>query len=152
FVAKAYDLFIAEHSGSGLAIVTQKTYWDVGWEEIPLWVRRLGGHAVVKVPYSNAGQGVTTITSPRELEEFLASEQHYDKFVVQSLIGNYRWSSGGEGRRLYHVGTVPSRKGEIYVADLRVMVSSGPDGFRPLAIYGRRAREPLRDTLDEGAS
>ena len=47
---------------------------------------------------------------------------------------------------------MPDRQGRIYVADLRVTVCSGPDGFRPVAVYARRARKPLTATLDEGAS
>jgi hypothetical protein len=53
----------------------------------------MGGHAVVKVPYSNAGQGVYTITSPKELEDFMQLPNRYDKFIVQSLVGNASWSS-----------------------------------------------------------
>src|SRR5690606_24303347 len=45
--------------------------------------------------------------------------------------------------RLYHVGTVPNDKGEMYVADLRMMVGAGVDGFFPVAMYARRARRPL---------
>lgn len=150
--AKAYEFFNAELEGSGLAINTPETIWDVSRREIPLWVRKLGGHAVVKNPYSNAGQGVYTITSQSELDQFLESEQRYDRFIVQSLIGNYKWSSATKTGRLYHVGTIPNRSNKSYVADLRMMVSAGNDGFRPLAIYGRRAREPLSEELIEGVS
>ena len=59
--AKAYDLFNAELSEFGLQIVTPETIWDISKEEIPLWVQKLGGQAVIKIPYSNAGQGVFTI-------------------------------------------------------------------------------------------
>jgi hypothetical protein len=148
--AKAYDFYNAELAGSGLAIRTPETIRDVSLEEIPLWVRSFGGHAVVKVPYSNAGQGVYTITSAAELEAFMALEHPYEQFIVQSLIGNFRWSSRSATGQLYHVGTVPDRAGGIYVADLRMMVSAGADGFRPLAIYARRARLPLTDVLEPG--
>ena len=47
----------------------------------------MGGHAVVKVPYSNAGQGVYTITCPEELANFMAEDSRYDKYIVQSLVG-----------------------------------------------------------------
>ncbi len=146
--AKAYDLFNAENSSANLAIRTPQTVRDVHRDEIPLWVRSFGGKAVVKVPYSNAGQGVYTITSEAELDAMLEAEQHYERFIVQSLIGNYRWSSQTRQGRLYHVGTMPNRKGLIYVADLRVMVCAGPEGFHPLAIYARRAGRPLLDQLD----
>lgn len=148
--AKAYDFFNAELEAAGLRIRTPETIWDVSRQEIPLWVRRLGGIAVVKNPYSNAGQGVYTITNPGELDDFLHSEQHYDRFIVQSLIGNYGWSSRVGTGRLFHVGTQPNKQQRSYVFDLRVMVSAGDGGYRPLAIYARRAREPLADDL-EGA-
>lgn len=148
--AKAYDFYNAELTGTGLSIRTPRTYWDVAWHEIPLWVRRLGGHAVIKVPYSNAGQGVYTITTDAELEAFKDQPHRYDRFIVQSLIGNARWSSGAGPRRLYHVGTIPDRQGRSYVADLRVMVCAGPRGFCPLAIYARRARDPLTDEPPRG--
>ncbi|MCB9701505.1 MAG: hypothetical protein H6711_06420 [Myxococcales bacterium] len=150
--AKAYDLYNAELDGTGLQIRTPETIWDVTWDEIPLWIRRLGGHAVIKVPYSNAGQGVYTITSQAELDAFLAdAPRHYERYIVQSLIGNHKWSSRSSQGRLYHVGTIPNRKGEAYVADLRMMVSGGPEGFRPLVIYARRARTPLVDELVPGS-
>ena len=141
--AKAYDLLNAELAPTGLQIRVPETIWDVTHDEVPLWVARMGGVAVVKNPYSNAGQGVYTITSQEELDAFADSEQRYDRFIVQALVGNTSWSSRTRQGRLYHVGTVPNRKGHIYAADLRVMVGAGPDGFFPVAIYGRRARRPL---------
>lgn len=86
---------------------------------------KLGGFAVIKIPYSNAGQGVYTITSEKEMQEFEEAEKGncsggYQKFVVQSLIANYTWSSKDQGgNALYHVGTMPDKRGDIYVADLR---------------------------------
>jgi hypothetical protein len=145
--AKAYEFYNSELSPTGLQIRTPETNWDVGQAEVPLWVQQLGGLAVIKVPYANAGQGVYTITSQQELDDFLKIEQRYDRFIVQSLIGNYNWSSSGRSGRLFHVGTVPNKKGQSYVADLRVMVSGGPDGFRPLVVYARRARQPLLNSL-----
>ena len=61
--AKAYDLLSAELAPTGLVVRTPETIWDVALAEVPLWVQRMGGVAVVKVPYSNAGQGVYTIAS-----------------------------------------------------------------------------------------
>jgi hypothetical protein len=145
--AKAYDLLNGELSGTGLQIRVPETIKDVTLGEIPMLVRQFGGHAVIKIPYSNAGQGVFTITSAAELEEFLSLEHTYDKFVVQSLVGNYHWSSRGSEGRFYHVGTVPNKKGEIFVADLRMMIASSPTGYRPIAVYGRRAAAPLTDDL-----
>jgi hypothetical protein len=48
------------------------------------------------------------------------------------------------------VGTVPNRRGNIYVSDLRFMVGAAPDGFFPVAIYARRARKPLAKQLQNG--
>ncbi|KAJ7569547.1 hypothetical protein O6H91_01G083200 [Diphasiastrum complanatum] len=148
--AKAYDLHNAEMVSTGLAIHTPDTIWDVAKPEVPLWVRRMGGLAVVKVPYANAGQGVWTITHEGELKEFMDIEHRYDRFIVQALIGNNGWSSVGHGGRLYHVGTIPNLKGNIYAADLRLMVGSSPEGFFPVAIYARRARLPLAEKLEAG--
>ncbi len=149
---KAYEIYNAEIEASGLQIRTPQTIGDVSKQEVPLWVRRFGGQAVVKIPYSNAGQGVFTIVNERELDRFMELEQPYDRYVVQSLIGNYVWSSVERAGRFYHVGTIPDRRGDIYVADLRVMVCGGEQGFRPLAVYARRSRKPLPTRLDDSAS
>jgi len=147
--AKAYDMLNAKLAKQGLKIHVPETIWDAAKREVPLWINRMGGIGVVKNPYSNAGQGVYTITSKAELDAFMASDQHYDQFIVQALIGNSSWSSTSEPGALYHVGTVPDRKGDIYVADMRCMAVAGKDGFRPAAIYARRARKPLTPALDQ---
>ena len=72
--AKAYDFFNAEIEGHGLAIKTPETIWDVNKNEIPLWVRKMGGQAVVKIPYANAGQGVYTLVNQQELDAFMEEE------------------------------------------------------------------------------
>lgn len=149
--SKAYDLYNAARQDEGLKIHTPETIWDVSKEEVPIWVQRMGGVAVVKVPYSNAGQGVYTITSAEELEAFMASDQVYDHYIVQSLIGNARWSSQSQFGRLFHVGTMPDRKMNLYAADLRFMVGVSPSGFFPVAIYARRARKPLTTDLQHGS-
>lgn len=127
--AKAYDVHNATAlAGSGLSIHTPETLWNVPLGEVPLCVERLGGRAVVKVPYANAGQGVWTITRPEELEAFMAlsATHRYDAFIVQALIGNSGWSSrSAQGPQHYHVGTVPNAKGNIHAFDLRVMVGNG---------------------------
>jgi hypothetical protein len=146
--AKAYDFFNTELASSGLEILTPETIWDVNKAEIPLWVKKLGGQAVIKIPYSNAGQGVFTIVNEQELDAFMDMEFDYKRFIVQSLIGNYHWSSRGTKGKLYHVGTMPDKKKNSYVADLRLMVSSTQDGIRPLCVYGRRALNPLVDHMD----
>lgn len=148
--AKAYDFYNAELEGTGLHINTPETIWDVSKEEIPLWVKKMGGQAVVKVPYSNAGQGVYTIINQKELDDFMKVDFEYNQFIVQSLIGNYNWSSTTSKGKLFHVGTIPNNKAETYVADIRMMVSTSEDGIKPLCVYSRRAKEPLLDVIKEG--
>lgn len=148
--AKAYDFYNGELAEFGLKINTPETIRDVSKNEVPLWVKKMGGQAVVKVPYSNAGQGVYTIVTEEELEKFMDLEFEYDQFIVQSLIGNYNWSSTGSGGKLYHVGTIPDAKGNTFVADIRMMVSSTDKGIRPLCTYARRAEKPLVDDFIPG--
>ncbi len=148
--AKAYDLYNSELRSKGLRINMPETIWDISKDEIPLWVQKLGGHAVVKIPYSNAGQGVFTITNGHELDNFMKMDFDYNRFIVQSLIGNFNWSSRSSKGKFYQVGTIPNQKGETYVADLRLMVSSTENGIRPLCVYGRRAAQPLVDVLTAG--
>lgn len=148
--AKAYDLYNAELSGSGLSINTPETIWDISKNQVPIWVKKMGGHAVVKVPYSNAGQGVFTIVNQKELDAFMEMDFEYDQFIVQSLIGNYEWSSKGSKGKYYHVGTIPDKKGETYVNDLRMMISATEDGLKPLCVYSRRSKDPLVNKLEEG--
>jgi len=149
--AKAYDLYNAELDEYGLKIHIPETIWDISKAEIPLWIQKLGGHAVVKVPYTNAGQGVYTITNQKELADFMDLEMSYQRFIVQSLIGNYNWSSQSSEGKFYHVGMIPTSKGDTYVADIRMMVSSTAEGIKPLCIYSRRAAAPLAEELDEGS-
>ncbi|MEE2671725.1 MAG: hypothetical protein VYA54_08440 [Bdellovibrionota bacterium] len=144
---KAYEFYNSELAGSGLKINMPETIKDVSKVEIPLWVEKFGGKAVIKDPYSNAGQGVFTITSQEELDAFMENEYNYDQFIVQSLIGHYDWSSTGSQGRFFHVGTVPNKKNNIFIADLRMMVYSSPAGFMPCALYARRAKSPLSANL-----
>ncbi|SHH65145.1 hypothetical protein [Clostridium grantii] len=146
--AKAYELFNNELKENGLKITTPETILDVNFDEIPLWVQKFGGHAVIKNPYGNAGQGVYTITNEIELEEFMCTKQRYNQFIIQSLIGNFNWSTSGSEGKFYHVGTVPSKKNKIYVSDLRMMICSGEEGYRPVALYARRGREHLESIID----
>ncbi len=146
--AKAYDLYNAQLGDSGLQILTPETIWDVRKNQISLWLAKMGGQAVIKVPYANAGQGVFTIVHPQEFEAFLQQEFTYDLFIVQSLIGNYEWSSRTSKGTFYHVGTMPNSRQETFVADIRMMVNHTPRGMRPLSVYARMARAPLTDTLE----
>ncbi|HMQ08399.1 MAG TPA: hypothetical protein PKC30_13945 [Saprospiraceae bacterium] len=148
--AKAYELYNAEIESAGLKINIPETIWDVSQNEVPIWVKKMGGQAVVKVPYSNAGQGVFTIVSQRELNQFMEMDFEYDQFIVQSLIGNYHWSSTSSLGKLYHVGTIPNNKNQTYVADIRMMVGATEQGIRPICAYSRRAKEPLQDRINQG--
>jgi len=148
--AKAYDIFNAELQEYGLKINIPETIWDVSKNEIPIWVKKLGGQAVIKVPYSNAGQGVYTIVSEKELDVFMEMEFDYDLFIVQSLIGNSNWSSTTSAGKLYHVGMIPDGKNKTFIADIRMMVSSTENGIRPLCTYARRAEKPLVDHIESG--
>ena len=150
--AKAYDFYNAELESTGLMIRTPETIWDVAKDEVPLWVQRMGGIAVVKDPYSNAGQGIYTLTNARELEEFMQLEFRFDRFIVQSLVGNSGWSSQTKQGRFYHLGTLPDRHKGIYVADIRMMIGVEPEGAYPVAIYARRARKPMTAMLDDTVS
>lgn len=141
--AKAYDIFNAEIEPTGLSINTPKTIWDVNKNEIPLWVKRFGGKAVIKIPYSNAGQGVFPILTDEDLAQFMSQDFQYEKWIVQSLIGHYNWSSKHDDDVYYQVGTIPSKRGNSYVFDLRMMVHFTTNEFRPIALYSRKTEEPL---------
>lgn len=147
--ARAYEFFNAEMADSGLSVRTPDTIRNVTKNEIPLWVDSMGGHAVIKVPYSNAGQGVYTITNPEDLRAFMETDHYYDKFIVQSLVGNASWSSTSRDGKFYHVGTIPNKKNNTFVSDLRMMITGDSQGFRPVSIYGRRARKPLIKRLED---
>ena len=147
--ARAYDFYNAELDNTGLQVRTPETIRNIIKDEIPLYVDSMGGHAVIKVPYSNAGQGVYTITTPEELNKFLHTEQRYEKYIVQSLVGNATWSSTTRAGKFYHVGTIPNRKGQTFVSDLRMMITGSKGGFRPVAIYARRARKPLLKNIGD---
>ena len=147
---KAYDLYNAELEPHHLSIMTPETITDLSKEEIPLWIEKFGGFGVIKIPYGNCGQGIYTITNQSELDDFMASEDKgYDQYIVQSLIGNYNWSSTGRSGKLYHLGTIPNKKNQIFVSDLRFMICNSKKGFKPVAIYGRRAKKPLLDRINK---
>ncbi|KAJ3389420.1 hypothetical protein HDU84_008751 [Entophlyctis sp. JEL0112] len=147
--ARAYDFLNAELDGTGLSVRIPETIRNVTKGEIPLWLDSMGGHAVLKVPYSNAGQGVYTVTNKNELQAFMEAEHHYDKFIVQTLVGNASWSSTTRAGKFYHVGTIPNKKNHTFVSDLRMMVCANASGFKPVAIYARRARKPLLRYLED---
>lgn len=147
--AKAYQKFNDEHKIQGLTIQTPRTIWDVELKDIPKYYDEFENSLVVKNPYSNAGQGVWTITSQSELGNFLAIKHRYDRFIVQSLVGHARWIQNLKSKRLFHVGTVPDDHDQVYAFDLRFMIASSDNGFYPVALYARRAKSPLIENLDE---
>lgn len=151
--AKAYEVFNESYEASGLRVNIPQTIREVRKQDIPGWLEKMGGQAVVKVPYSNAGQGVFTILNQNELDAFMATNFPYDCYIVQSLIGHYHWGSTMEHEvgRLYHVGTIPTTTGKTYAADLRMMVSSTESGILPLCVYARRAKMPLEESITAGS-
>ena len=148
--AKGYEAFNNELEPSGLKIRTPETICDVTKKDIPHWVKKFGGQAVIKVPYSNAGQGVYTIVDKHELDAFMEVDFEYKRFIVQSLIGHYNWNSKSSNGRYYHLGTIPNAQGETHVFDLRMMICATPAGFKPVSVYSRRAELPLNGELKKG--
>ena len=71
---KAYEFYNTTIAKTGLKISIPETIKDVSKLEIPLWVEKFGGRAVIKIPYSNAGQGVFTVTTREELDAFMEKE------------------------------------------------------------------------------
>ena len=145
--SKAYDAYNQDIARYGLKISTPETIHDVSLEEIPSWIKHFGGQAVIKEPYSNAGQGVYTILNDAELHSFMSRSFSYSRFIVQSMIGHYAWNDGRGANRYFHLGTMPDERGSSYVFDLRMMICSTPQGFRPLSVYSRKARSPLSALL-----
>eukprot|EP00121_Abeoforma_whisleri_P002622 Awhi_evm2s2358 len=146
----AYEMYNNEVEQYGFNIPLPQTFRDVKKKDIPKFCDWLGGKAVVKVPYSNAGQGVYTVTSPKELQAVMDTEHSYDQFIVQQLIGNFEWSSETHKKSFYHVGTMPTPKYlNSYVYDLRMMIIATEKGFRPTAMYSRQANQPLTQHLTE---
>ena len=148
--AKAYEIFNAEFRAHGLEILTPESFTNVRKAEIPLLVGRLGGKAVVKVPYLNAGQGIYTLVDKDELDAFMEQDHPYDEFIVQQLVGNFRWSSTGSRGKVFNIGTVPDKKERIYVFDIRVMVSWQAESYAPVAMYARRAPLAMEAELEPG--
>src|SRR5690606_28718077 len=53
------------------------------------------------------------------------------------------WYPSLTENKFFHIGTIPNKKGEIFVADLRMMVISTDEGYKPVATYARRAHKSL---------
>jgi hypothetical protein len=128
---KAYEeLNNNELLNSGLKIRIPSTICDVTINDIDSIIKDMNYRAVIKIPYSNAGQGVFTIHDIEEYRECVKNiiETKYEKFIIQELIDS--------------VGTIPLNN-DIYVWDLRFMIRSSEDGYKPLALYARKAEDPL---------
>jgi hypothetical protein len=149
--AKAYARANLALRDAHLAIRTPRTFTDVSSADLAARVAELGGRAVIKVPYSNAGQGVFPVASHRDLSAVLGLERAYDLLVVQELIGPAQWHGGHPGDEpLVQVGCRPDPSAEAHAADVRVMICGGPDGYRPLAVYARRARARFGTLAEDG--
>jgi len=149
--AKAYESFNATHRDMGLEIMTPESFTNVRKQEVPFLLERLGGKAVVKVPYLNAGQGIFTIVDQRELDAFMEADHPYEAFIVQQLVGNFRWSSSSSHGKVFNIGTMPDKKERIFVFDVRMMVSWAGEHYRPVAMYARRAPVPMEADLPADA-
>ncbi len=154
--AHAYQMLNHELEQSGLSIRIPTTKLNITKNEIPAYVQKMGGHAVIKEPYGNCGVGVYTITNQRELNEFMNMSHHYDKFIIQSLVGHSSWSKYTKSSNdYYHVCTLSNENNEMFAYDLRMVVTANRHGFLPVSINGRRARKPLvadLTSLDETTS
>ena len=153
--AEAYSNFnrLQAKLNSGLSIKQPFSLLNVEKKDIPdliLEDKRFMGKAVVKVPYSNCGQGVYTILNRKELDYFMSREHTYNKFIIQSLIGHKAWSSlKKEQNEYFHIGTVPDENENVFVFDLRMVICANSDGFRPVSLNCRRARQPLAENLEQ---
>ncbi|CAG8452907.1 7494_t:CDS:2 [Scutellospora calospora] len=150
---KSYELFNNELSGSGLSIRFPETVCNVNKREALSYIEKMGGHAVIKAPYGTAGKGIYIITNSDELKEFLDDKhQHYEKFLVQSLVENASWFPVLQPEKYYHIGTMPNCSKQTFVYDLRMMVSSDETGFHPVLVVSRRARKPLPTHLSNNSN
>ncbi|CAG8646447.1 4156_t:CDS:2, partial [Ambispora gerdemannii] len=141
--SRAYELFNEELSGSGLTVKYPKTLCNLKKAEIPTQIKQMGGHAVIKSPYSSVGSGVYTITNSKELQNFLDEKHHYDNFLLQSLVGNISWYKTLQPEQYYITGSNPGVFEDNYLIDFRMVLSGCKKGFRPVCVYARRARTPL---------
>lgn len=146
----AYDWFNEEFKNHGISIFTPKTFTNVPFNELTKYFELLGGNMVIKVPDSNAGQGVFTVVSPDELDFALKQLTTTNTYLVQELIHSNYNKGLDPGKAWYHVGTIPDSKGRSYAFDLRLMMHATEEGIRPLAVYSRRSGYPLNQPLPDG--
>ncbi|KAF0533042.1 hypothetical protein F8M41_010741 [Gigaspora margarita] len=140
--SKSFELFNNELSGSGLAIRFPETICNVNKSDVYSYVEKVGGRVVIKAPY-DCGE---------ELKKFLDADQPYEKFIVQSLVENRLWSEKLHPGKFYHIGTMPDDHNQIFVNDLRMMVSTDETGFHPVVILSRRAQNPLPTYLPNNSN
>lgn len=146
----AYDRFNEEFKDRGISIFTPKTFTNVPYNELRKYFDLLGGNMVIKVPDSNAGQGVYTVVSAEELEQALKEINPNDLYLIQQLIHSNYNKQLDPTQAWYHVGTIPDSKGRSYAFDLRLMMHATEEGIRPLAVYSRRSGHPLNQPIPEG--
>lgn len=144
---KAYEEYNNIIKHMWLHITYPETIYDLKIDKVVEWVERRWWIAVIKNPYSNAWQWVYTITSQQELDAFLSEDHEYDKFIVQSLIGNYKRSSRSSKWTFYHVWTLPNKKWDSYVSDIRMRIMNTKDWFVPISLNARKAKSPISETL-----
>ncbi|WP_035805930.1 ATP-grasp domain-containing protein [Lunatimonas lonarensis] len=150
--SRAYEEFNAANSDNGIGIFTPQTFREVEINQLNGYLSQLGGSMVIKVPDSNAGQGVYTIVNQQELDkamEILAKNPD-DRYIVQQLIASNHIEGTDPSKNWYHVGTIPDSKGRSYVFDIRMMMHATDEGMRPLAAYSRKANLPLNRPIPEG--
>jgi len=128
--SKAYDNFNNTYSNTGIKIRIPNTLCDVDFESIQEIVSSMNFRAVIKIPYSNAGQGVFIIHNSQELADFLSSSKNhtYEKFIIQELVSPK--------------GTTPDISGNSYICDLRFMTYYNGKQYIPLIMYARKAKSP----------
>lgn len=143
--AKAYNEF--NQNNPDLAIDIPYTTEEMNKQEVINLLKKWK-YGVVKLPYSNAGQGVFTIASERDLKEFEQEVSADKSLILQQLIGFEQITSNGTMSPLTHVGGIVD--GKRFAIDLRMMVingqhQDGQTGYKPVSLYARRAAQPLED-------
>lgn len=139
--AKAYAALNEALHGTGLRIPTPVTHAEVCAEDVPRAVAELGGRAVIKNPYSNAGQGVAVVETTADVDTWRTQPQRYGRFVVQGLIAGAEDPAPGPYAQR---GIQPHGQDGRFAADVRVVVVRSGAGFTPVAAYARHARAPLQ--------
>jgi len=143
----AYTEFNEKHALDGIKIELPKTEINVPKNDIPALFQKFHKEIVVKIPYSNAGQGVFTILNEKELDDFMKIPGIYDCYLVQELIAAPTEIRKSQMDRIFHTGFVNQDDQHLYAFDIRMMVCNTSKGLRPAAIYGRKAHNDLESEL-----